>query len=154
MFNQRSAHTGCRGGYSYLACIPKGKKGTYLKSKMLNYALDVQEKAGLLQWVPRWLTFSALPQVSALLHMCISQWSFWRRSSCYFLGLGLGWRTLGWLWLVVSSTTTLFTNPLLLRWLVVLLFKPATLHSRDRIANNVIWKKTRRPAVCTYCLSL
>ena len=26
-------------GYSHLACIPEGKKGTYLKNKLLTYAL-------------------------------------------------------------------------------------------------------------------
>ena len=41
-----------QGGYSHLACILEGKKGTYLKSKLLTYSLDIQEKAGLLQWVP------------------------------------------------------------------------------------------------------
>ena len=44
-----TAHTPDAGVYSHLACIVEGKKGTYLKSKLLTYALDVQEKAGLLQ---------------------------------------------------------------------------------------------------------
>ena len=35
--------------YSLLARILEDKKGTYLKSKLLTYSLDVQEKAGLLQ---------------------------------------------------------------------------------------------------------
>ena len=39
-----------QGGYSQLAFIPEGKKGTYLKSKLLTYALDVQ-KSKLLTYV-------------------------------------------------------------------------------------------------------
>ena len=40
-------------GYCHLACIEEGKKSTYLKSKLHTYALDVKEKAGLLQCVPK-----------------------------------------------------------------------------------------------------
>lgn len=43
MFTQCWMHpyAGWRGGYSLQACIPDGKKGTYLKNKLLTYALDV-----------------------------------------------------------------------------------------------------------------
>jgi len=55
-----------QGGYSHLACILEGKKGTYLKSKLLTYALDVQEKAGLLQWVPKMIDISPIHPKSQL----------------------------------------------------------------------------------------
>ena len=99
----------------------EGKKVTYLKSKLLTYTLDVQEKVVSLQWVPQMIDIlSPLPPLwpksftRALLRTHISWWSFLWRSSCYFLGLGSGWRIPGWLWLVISLAKTLFTNVLLL----------------------------------------
>ena len=50
------------------------------------------------------------PQNESCTHV---RWSFWWRWLCYFLGLGVGWRTLGWLWLVVPSATTPFNNLLI-----------------------------------------
>ena len=72
MSNQRCAHARCRGGYAHLACMPEGKKGTYLKTKLLTYALDVQEKVGLLQWVPRMTDTSPPPSLSSFTHTCLS----------------------------------------------------------------------------------
>ena len=40
-------------GSCHLAYIVEGKKSTYLKSKLQTYAFDVEEKAGLLQCVPK-----------------------------------------------------------------------------------------------------
>ena len=52
--------------YSLLARILEDKKGTYLKSKLLTYSLDVQEKAGLLQWAPKMIDISPIRPKSQL----------------------------------------------------------------------------------------
>ena len=59
-----------QGGHSHLACAPEGRKGTYLKSKLLTYTLDVQERAGLVQRVPKMIDIPA--QKSQLFYTCVS----------------------------------------------------------------------------------
>ena len=61
----------------------------------------------------QWLMLPFLPsphRVSVIFHIHSLRWN----SLCSLLKLGLGWRTLGWFWLVISSSTAPFNNLLLL----------------------------------------